>query len=168
MLLLGSTSDFRRKDEFESRPISGCVRPRPRGLRNPTEMSIPVPIERDFWPMGWEIPLKWAFQSLSSEISDLWVEKSHWNEHSSPYRARFLTYGLRNPTEMSIPVPVERDFWPMGWEIPLKWTPICSVKNLSNEAENQPESYNWKSATKSIWNLRHLDFKNELVNVLGF
>ena len=31
MLLLGSTSDFRRKDEFESRPISGCVRPRPRG-----------------------------------------------------------------------------------------------------------------------------------------
>ena len=122
-------------------------------------------IERDFWLMGWEIwqkwafqtlsseisdfmgweiPLKWAFQSLSIEISDLWFEKSHRNEQ------------------------FRRDFWLMCWEIIQKWTPICSVKNLSNEAENQPESYNWKSATKSIWNLRHLDFKNELVNVLGF
>ena len=68
--------------------------------------------------MGWEIPQKWAFQALSSEISDLWVEKSNWNEHSRLYRARFLPYGLRNPTEMSS---IERDFGLMGWEIPLKW-----------------------------------------------
>ena len=84
--------------------------------------------------MGWEIPQKWAFQALSSEISDLWVEKSNWNEHSRLYRARFLTYGLRNPTEMSS---IERDFGLMGWEIPLKWAfqILSSTYGLRNHTE---------------------------------